>query len=166
MRILAIDPGEARTGLALADDTTRIATPLDLIEIPANQQGGAALIDALARAARDHAPGAADAILMGDPINMDGSAGPRATRTRALARMLADALARPITLVDERRSSVHADERMARSGLTRKQKKSRRDAIAAAAIADAFLDDPASVTGVVDPDRPAGPGEQSQQPGR
>jgi len=152
VRILAIDPGDARTGLALADDITRIATPVGVLHTPIADRGGDALIDAMVGAAREHAPSLSDTVLMGCPINMDGTTGPRAALARDLARRLARSLGRPVVLVDERRTSVRADERMAQSGLTHKQKKSRRDAIAAAAIAESYLTDPDAVIETIKPD--------------
>ena len=149
MRILAIDLGDARTGLALADDITRVATPLDLIEVPIHIAGGNKLLDALARAIDEHTR---DTVLaLGLPINMDDTEGPRALLVRDFAQRLADRVHRPIELVDERKTSQAADARMARSGLTHKQKKKRRDALAAAAIAESFLESPESRIDRVEP---------------
>ena len=150
MRILAIDLGDARTGLALADTITGIASPLALIETPIDRSEGRALLDELARVLREQ-PRDTE-ILMGYPINMDDTIGPRARLVESFALKLAAAANRPITLVDERRTSVAADAAMSRSGLTHKQKKKRRDAIAAAAIATLALESPESRVKVVNPD--------------
>lgn len=160
MRVLAIDLGDARTGLAVGDRVTRVAAPAALIEQPIDREGGRALLREIARQVDDVLGGAPAEILMGLPLNMDDTEGPRARSVRAFAQRVADALSRPITLVDERRSTVAADARMARTGLTHKQKKLRRDAIAAAAILQAYLDDEDCVMGSVlpappNPDAPA-----------
>jgi putative Holliday junction resolvase len=151
MRLLAIDLGDKRTGLALADRITRIASPLSLIETPITHNDGVELLTKLAHAAREHAPGHDDELLIGLPINMDGSEGQRAAIVRAFAQRLANELNRPIVLVDERRTSLAADAKMSQSGLTHKQKKTRRDALAAAAIADSALTDPESRIGTLHP---------------
>jgi len=166
VRVLAIDPGDARTGLALADAVTRIATPIGVIEAPISERDGGALIDALARAAREHAPGSDDTLAMGYPINMDGRIGERAQLVRSIGLRLARALGRRVVLVDERCTSARADERMARTGLTHKQKKSRRDAIAAAEIAESYLADPGSVIETLDPRVSTPRSEQSRRPDR
>ena len=78
-------------------------------------------------------------IVVGLPLNMDDSEGPRAKLVRVFAERLASASGRAVHVFDERLTSHAADASMARSGLTHKQKKARRDAIAAAAILNDFL---------------------------
>lgn len=136
MRFLCIDLGEKRTGLALGDALTRIATPLDVIELPLAQREGAAVIQAIALAATE---AGACALVIGLPLNMDGSEGPRSKRTRTLAAAIAKATNLPLHFQDERLSTVRADWSMARTGLTRGKKKAKRDALAAAAILSDFL---------------------------
>ncbi|MEM7628854.1 MAG: Holliday junction resolvase RuvX [Planctomycetota bacterium] len=138
VRTLAIDLGDKRTGLAMGDDATGIASPLGLIEVTLDPANPARLIDAL-RAAVGRECGPADRVAMGLPINIDGTEGPRAELTRRIAKALARALDREILLLDERRTSQAADGHMAQSGLTHGQKKARRDAIAAAVMLTAFL---------------------------
>lgn len=137
MRYLAVDLGDKRTGLAVGDAILRVPSPAGVLEIPAARRDGADLIDALASAARTH--GAA-ALVVGLPMNMDGTEGPRAKVVRALAARLAAQAHLPLHLQDERLSSAQADWQMARTGLTRGQKKAKRDALAAAAILKDFLD--------------------------
>jgi putative holliday junction resolvase len=147
MRYLAIDLGDKRTGLALGDAITRSALPVDVIEVSIAERGGEALLDALGKAIDDQlgdarrSPGE---LVVGLPLNMDGSEGPRATQVRAfierlLARATPAAPARVVHFQDERLTSVQADWDMGRSGLTHKQKKARRDAIAAATLLADFL---------------------------
>lgn len=138
-RYLAVDLGDRRTGLALGDPVGRIAGPLQVLDIPLAHRGGLDLLDAIARVA-DAELGPRDAIVIGLPLNMDGSEGPRAALTRAFAQRLGERTARHVLPFDERRSSLAAEARLARSGLTHDQKKRRRDAIAAAAILQAFFD--------------------------
>lgn len=152
MRIFAIDLGDKRTGLALADRITCIASPAGLIEVPIDQEHGRLLIDAIVKQFHQQASGPKTEIVLGIPLNMDDSEGPRAKIVRDFATKLASRIDRPIVLVDERKTSQRADAQMAQTGLTHKQKKQRRDAIAAAAIAQLYLDEPdASVIDTVDP---------------
>lgn len=134
VRYLAIDLGDKRTGLAVGDDETRIATPLEVVEMP--MQPGDRLIEAIVGAIDDQGAGA---MVIGLPLNMDGTEGPRAKLVRAFAERLAERVSLPMHFEDERLTSADADWSMAQSGLTRGQKKSRRDAIAAAGILRTFL---------------------------
>jgi putative Holliday junction resolvase len=138
VRYLSIDLGDKRTGLAVGDDITRLATPVEIIELPREQHDGRALLDAIARAIDEHL-GPADQLVLGLPLNMDDTEGPRARLVRAFAVRLAERTGRTIHLHDERLSSVQADWDMGQSGLTHKQKKARRDALAAAAVLRDFL---------------------------
>jgi putative Holliday junction resolvase len=152
MRIFAIDLGDQRTGLALADRFTRIASPAGLVEIPIERENGRLLIDEIVKQFHRQASGPETEIILGLPLNMDNTEGPRAKLVREFAVKLASRIDRPIVLVDERRTSMAADASMAQSGLTHKQKKQRRDAIAAAAIARLYLEEPdASVVDTIEP---------------
>lgn len=133
MRYLAIDLGERRTGLALGDDQTGIASPIDCVEIAPGPQ----LLRVIIETIRRHEP---DAIVLGLPLNMDGTEGPQARRVRAFGQLLSEQTDQPIHYQDERLTSFAADQRLARTGRTHKQKKQRRDAIAAAEILRDFLD--------------------------
>lgn len=132
MRYLAIDLGDKRTGLAVGDDVTGIATPLEVVVT----SSPAELQRRIRRAVDAQGP---DALVVGLPLNMDGSEGPAAKKVRAFGDALGAALGLPLHYVDERLSSAAADEQMARTGLTHKGKKERRDALAAAAILRGFL---------------------------
>ncbi|MEM0984108.1 MAG: Holliday junction resolvase RuvX [Planctomycetota bacterium] len=140
MRYLSIDLGDKRTGLALGDSITNLTSPLKLIEIDINHADGETLLRALDDAWRDEA-GTDAAIVMGLPLNADGTESPRSKLVRAFAKRLGERTGAEVILHDERRSSMAADEKMARSGLTHAQKKRRRDAIAAAAILQSYLDE-------------------------
>lgn len=139
MRFLAVDLGDRRTGLAVGDAFTRLVSPVDVLEVPLARNRGNDLLAALARAVEEHLS-LNDAIVLGLPLNMDGSEGPRAKLVRAFASRLHDFTRRTIHFQDERLSSADADWSMARSGLTHARKKARRDALAAAAILRDFLE--------------------------
>ncbi len=154
MRVFSIDLGDQRTGLALGDRITNIASPIGLIEVPIDRNDGQALLDEILRQLVANVggvpPGASTGpgiqsdteLLIGMPLNMDDSEGPRAKLVRVFAQRLANESGRAVILIDERRTSIAADARMAQTGLTHKQKKKRRDAIAAATIAQSYLNDP------------------------
>lgn len=139
-RAIAIDLGDKRTGLALGDSVTGIASPAGMIEVSISERGGETLLGAIAGAIDDLVGTSPVDLVVGLPLNMDGTEGPRAKLVRAFAERIGVKTGRRIHLHDERQTSMAADERMARSGLTHKQKKARRDAIAAAAILQSYLD--------------------------
>ncbi len=155
---MAIDLGDKRTGLAVGDAITRLATPLTVLEVPIDRNGGDALLDAIDKAVveqlgragaaggfgrgapGDFGRGAPGELVVGLPINMDGSEGQRAKLVRGFAERIGERTGRTVHFFDERLTSADADWAMARTGMTHKQKKERRDAIAAAAILRGFLD--------------------------
>jgi len=141
-RTIAIDLGDKRTGLAMADSLTGIASPAGMLGVSISDHDGEALLGAIARAIEGLVgTGPAD-LVIGLPINMDGTEGPRAKLVRAYAARIEAKTGRDVRFQDERQSSMAANERMAQSGLTHKQKKARRDAIAAVVILQRYLDAP------------------------
>jgi putative Holliday junction resolvase len=109
-----------------------MAMPVEVLHIPR----GPELLQAIERAVREHAP---DALVMGLPLNMDGTEGPAAKDARAFAEQVQQRCGLVVHLQDERLTSFEADQRMARSGRTRGEKKELRDALAAAALLEDFL---------------------------
>lgn len=132
MRYLAVDLGAKRTGLAAGDDVVRLVQPVEVVQVPR----GPALLDALARAVDRHGP---DELVVGLPLNMDGTEGAGAKEAREFGALLAARVGLPVRFQDERLSSFEADERMARSGRTHREKRELRDALAACAILEAWL---------------------------
>lgn len=113
-----------------------------MLNVPIAERAGAALLDALAAAIdRQFSPHAAAELVFGLPLNMDGTEGPRSRLVREFAARLGARLvpARTIHFQDERLTSADADWQLARSGRTHKEKKERRDALAAATILRDFL---------------------------
>jgi putative Holliday junction resolvase len=132
MRYLAVDLGAKRTGLAAGDDVVGLVQPVEVLMVPR----GPALLDALARAVERHGP---DALVIGLPLNMDGTEGGATADVRAFGAALAGRVELPVHFHDERLSSFEADQRMARSGRTHREKKELRDALAACAILESWL---------------------------
>lgn len=133
MRYLAIDLGGKRTGLALGDDITRLVSPVRVLDVPR----GSLLLDALVKAVDEQRP---DAIVVGLPINMDGTEGPAAKSTREFAALLEAKIKTPLHFQDERLTSYAAEQHLNQSGRTRKEKKQLRDALAACEVLKDFLD--------------------------
>ena len=140
MRILALDVGERRIGVAAADDDRRVAIPITTLE----PKGDA--IEAVAALVQERQ---ADKVIVGLPISLDGSLGPQGQRVKAFAQALAARLALPVQTWDERLTSVEASRRLrpyadARSGRpsgrSRRGGKAAIDAVAAAIILQAYLD--------------------------
>ena len=138
MRYLCIDLGDKRTGIAIGDDITCLTTPVTVLEVPRSHDQGQRLLDAIAQTIDDQL-GPADALVLGLPLHMDGKESPRSKIVRDFAALLENHTNRVVHLHDERLSSVQANWQMARTGMTRKQKKHKRDALAAAAILKDFL---------------------------
>lgn len=131
MRYMAIDFGDKRTGLAVCDADETLASPLAVLV----GQGG--LPERIAEAIKTQQ---IDAVVFGLPLNMDGTEGGRVKIVRKFAEQLASFIDVPVEFHDERLSSFDAEGKFAGSELTRKQKKRRLDAVAAAAILQSFLD--------------------------
>ena len=132
MRFLAVDLGDKRTGLAIADEDPKMVHPLSVLEVPI----GPLLIDAIEQAIGKHD---AQALVFGLPLDMDGTIGPRAKLTQEFGKKIALRTSIEIFYQDERLTSVAAEEHLSQSGKTHKQKKRVRDALAAAEILNDFL---------------------------
>ena len=133
MRYLAIDLGERRTGIAAGDDLTGIVSPIEVIDSPR----GPALDARLDAVIQSHRP---DAIVIGLPLNMDGTEGPAAKSTREFGESLHQRTSVDIHYQDERLTSYAAEQHLAGTGRTRKRKRELRDALAAAEILRDYLD--------------------------
>lgn len=131
MRYLAIDLGQKRTGLAICDAGEKIASPLCLITDQTSL---------IARVKKIAAEEEAGAIVIGLPLNMDGTEGAPVKNIRNFAARLEKEVNLPIHFQDERLTSFDAEQKLA-GEFTRKKKKKRLDAIAAASILQAFLDE-------------------------
>jgi putative Holliday junction resolvase len=134
MRALGIDPGSKRIGLAVSDPGGTIASPLAVLQRSRSPRHD---LDELARTARaEHV----EVIVIGLPLNMDGSAGPAAKAATALARRLATLVDVPVELHDERRTTASADQSMLAAGLNAIERRQRVDKVAAAIMLQSWLD--------------------------
>lgn len=134
-RILAIDPGEKRIGVAAADLRTRVAVPVTTID------AGADPVEAVAQLVRERD---AQALVVGLALTLSGALGPQAQRAQALADALAEMLDIPVHTWDERLTSAEARHRLPRQGrrasVRKRRPKGDLDAMAAAIILQAYLD--------------------------
>ena len=134
MRALGVDPGTKRIGLAVSDLTGTIASPLLVLQ---RSKSPSHDLSEIARIARTEE---AEVIVVGLPINMDGSLGPAAQAATAFAERLATVAGVPVELHDERRTTVTADQAMREGGLDGRARRQRVDKVAAAVMLQSWLD--------------------------
>jgi len=131
MRYLSIDYGNKITGLAICDQTETFVSPL--MAIPTSTE----LISKIIEVVKAENVGA---LVLGLPLNMDDSVGPQAKKVQAFAEQIKKQIDTPVFFQDELLSTFAAEGKMIDMVLTRKGKKRRIDALAAAEILQAFLD--------------------------
>jgi 23S rRNA pseudouridine1911/1915/1917 synthase len=132
-RVVGVDPGEARTGIAVSDESRMLASSSETLE--GLDDAGAA--SRIAEVARDRG---ARTIVIGHPVRMDGSLGHRAVRARELAVAVEDAVRARVVLWDERLSSAEAERVLRETGERRRGRKGRVDQVAASVILQGYLD--------------------------
>ena len=132
MRVMAIDYGDARIGLAVSDLTGTLCGEAWTME-EWNMERAAARIVSEAQKRE------VETLVLGLPKNMDGSEGPRAEKSRAFKALLEAAGAREVLLRDERRTTVDAHRILHESGKKMKKHRSTVDAVAASLILEGYL---------------------------
>jgi putative holliday junction resolvase len=133
MRILALDHGTKRIGVAVSDETKTIAQPLEYI--PAEP-----FADFLARLKPLLVEKEIDLVLVGLPRNMDGSYGPAAQKVETFVAVLKDAITVPIKTWDERLTSSQANKILIQGNVRRDKRKEKVDKMAAAILLQSYLD--------------------------
>ena len=133
MRILAIDHGTRRMGIAVSDELQMIAQPLEYI--PAEP-----FADFLTRLKEILQEKEVEMILIGMPRNMDGSYGPAALKVQDFVATLNRALAVPIKTWDERLTSAQANRFLIQGNVRRDKRKEKVDKMAAAILLQSYLD--------------------------
>ncbi len=132
-RILAVDFGDARTGLAATDWTGAIGVPLGRIDA----RDDAAVVAAIADMVRERDT---QVVVLGMPLTVDGTPGQRAVRTAAFRARLQAALRIPVEAVDESHSTDEAHERLKQGGLKASRRKQVADSVAALVILERYRD--------------------------
>ena len=132
MRIMAIDYGDAHTGVAISDPTgfmTGYATVINAYrpEVVAEQ---------IAALAKEYG---VDELVLGHPINMDGTRGPRSEKAQVMKVLLEETTSLPVALWDERRTTIDAHQILMNNGKNAKKRKKTVDAVAASLILEGYL---------------------------
>jgi putative Holliday junction resolvase len=131
-RALGLDPGKRRIGVAVSDPSRTIASPLRFIDTKV------ADVEQLLRDIC--AEYEVTVVVVGLPLNLDGSEGASAKAARDLAEVVHEATGLEVQLQDERFTSVTAEAALIEGGVTRKSRKEKRDQVAAAVMLQSFLD--------------------------
>ena len=133
MKILAVDYGDSRTGLATCDRTEFLTTAITpQITLKARDK----VASKVCEVAKDIG---AELIVIGLPLNMDGTEGSRANKSRRFAQRLANTAGVPVVLWDERRTTVSAAAILAGNDTFGAKRKERLDSVSAAVILESFL---------------------------
>lgn len=132
-RIMALDVGERRIGVALSDSTRVLASPLTTLQATPRAR-------ALAQIAAHVAQYEVVEVVVGLPLTLSGEVGPQAKVVQAFAKELQGALAVPVHLFDERLTTVAAERMMVDLGIKPERRKARIDEVAASIILQDYLD--------------------------
>lgn len=132
-KIVALDYGERRVGVASADSELRMALAHSTVEA----RSGEEMLKKVARVCRELG---AERLVVGKPINMDGSVGPAAEHAAAFAASLGGMLGVAVEMWDERLSTVVAERALIAADMSRSHRKRVRDKLAAQIILQSFLD--------------------------
>lgn len=133
MRVLGIDHGTKRMGIAISDESGMIAQPLEYILA----EPFAGFITRLKEIIKEKQ---VDQILVGMPRNMDGSYGPAALKVQEFVAVLKETIAVPIKTWDERLTSTQANKFLIQANVRRDQRKEKVDKAAAAILLQSYLD--------------------------
>ena len=132
MRVMAIDYGDARTGVAISDASGLLAGFTTVI----HSRKSEIVVEELVKLIAGHG---VEELVMGFPRNMDGTEGPRAELYRGFAALLEEAAGMPVHLWDERRTTIEAHQILHAGGKKMKQHKNTVDAVAATLILEGYL---------------------------
>lgn len=133
MRVLGLDIGEKRIGVALSDPGRIIASALTVVE----RRSEDTAIGQIIAIAQEHE---VERIVVGLPRSMDGSLGKQAQAVQSFVELLTGCTRLPVDTWDERLSTVAAERMLAEAGVKRDKRKERRDSLAAAFILQGYLD--------------------------
>ena len=131
-RILGIDFGEKRFGLALSDESHTLASPLAVYERTDQERDLKFLSDLVSQYQITE-------IVLGLPLNMDGSLGEKAQQVLEFKRLLEEHLKIPVVTFDERLTTAEAERVLLQADLSRTKRKTKRDALAAVLILQGYL---------------------------
>ena len=133
MRVLALDIGEKRIGVAVSDSSGTVATPVSVVAARSALGDGREVL----RLVQEYD---VELVVVGLPLSMDGSEGPQAERVRAAGERLARFVPVPFVYYDERLSSTQASRAMSETGVSDRDKRGSIDMVAAALFLQSYLD--------------------------
>jgi len=132
MRIMAIDYGDAHTGIAISDPTGFLAGYTTVITAYRPE----VVAENILKLVQEYG---VEELVLGHPINMDGTRGPRSEKAQAMAQLLRETTSLPVVLWDERRTTIDAHQILMNSGKNAKKRKKVVDAVAATLILEGYL---------------------------
>lgn len=132
MKILAVDYGDARTGLAISDSSELLASPIETI----TEYNAQRLAEKIAAIAKQYS---AQEMIVGLPINMNGTKGERAEKCEAFGQLLAELADIPVKMWDERSTTVTAHRVLNEVNVRGKKRKAVVDTVAATVILESYL---------------------------
>jgi putative Holliday junction resolvase len=139
VRVVALDPGLRRTGVALSDPSGLLASPYMTLRAPSLRAQWPDLVALLSRLVAED--GGLAAIVVGVPVRLDGSPTDMTAHARDLAARLDRAFDLPVVTLDERLTSVEAESRLALTERDWRKRKDKLDAAAAAVLLQEYLDE-------------------------
>lgn len=132
MKIFAVDFGDSHTGIAASDPLEMLATPICIV----HEKDFVTCAD---KVAEEIKKGSGELVVVGNPVNMNGTFGPRSEKCNEFAQLLRERLSVPVEMWDERSTTVTAHERMNEVNKRGKKRKAVIDAVAAAIILENYL---------------------------
>ena len=130
--ILGIDPGERRVGIALADNETRFARPVEVIDVKE--------IDLFVRLKELIAEHSVETIVVGRPVGLSGGLGPAMEIQKTFLTRLRSEVEVAVDVYDERLTTVIAERQMREAGISAKKQKGMKDAVAAQVMLQGYMD--------------------------
>lgn len=132
MRVLAVDYGDKRVGLAISDELGIAAHGLDTLTVVSPRKAAVAVANVAAEKS-------AERIVIGMPYNMDGTVGPRGMKTEEFCELVRRRTNLPVETFDERLSTYRAEDAMREAGLSERKQRGKKDQLAATIILQDYL---------------------------
>jgi len=132
VRILGLDPGEKRIGVAVTDPLGITAQGIDVITYRDLDHA----LEEIKKICREYE---VEKIVVGNPLNMNGSSGPASEKAVLFADQLAEVLELPVEMIDERLTSISAERTLINGGVRRKNRREVKDKLAAVMILENYL---------------------------
>lgn len=132
MRVLGLDPGDKRIGVAVTDPLGITAQGIDVVEVTSIESA----LDQIVSICRQYS---VERIVVGNPVNMNGTCGPASKQAKKLAVKLKHKTGLPVEMVDERLTSIAAERVLLSADVSRKKRRETKDKLAAVLILENYL---------------------------